>query len=90
MLVFSTPRGGAPFKAFVELARGAPPAVIGGELAPSTVPDGATGSSAFYTASLPAVAAGTYAVTLQVVQFTNLAPECQKSFAVALGTLTLR
>ena len=89
-LVVSTPSGGPPFKAFVQFALPGAPPLTGGELVPAEAPP-AGGGRDYYVAPVPPLRTGaTYAVTLQLMQYTNLPPECQKSFTVALGTITGR
>jgi hypothetical protein len=89
--ILITAAAGAPaFEAFVQFTHANEPPVTGGRLAAidavsltSSVP------AKTFAAELPALHSGTtYAVTLQVMQDTDQAPECQKSLAVNLGTFT--
>ncbi len=85
VLVTSSGSGTAAFAAFVQVQHAGDAALTGGELRPAGTSLGS------YAASIPALRPGaTYTVTVQGMQDTNRAPECQKSFALALGTVTAR
>ncbi len=85
VLVTAGGTGGSAFAAFVQLQHAGDPPITGGELRPA---GSAAGS---YAAAIPALRSGvTYAVTAVGMQDTNRAPECQRSFALALGSLTAR
>jgi hypothetical protein len=91
-LLVATPSGGPPFKAFVQLTHGNDPPITGGELVATEPPDSAGAASLDYFAgTLPTLRAGTtYGVRLQLMQFTNLPPECQRSASIDVGTLAAR
>jgi hypothetical protein len=91
-LLVATPSGGPSFKAFLQFTHGNDPPITGNELIAAEPPDpGAATSLDYFAETLPPLRAGTtYGVRLQLMQFTNLQPECQRSASLDLGTLAAR
>ena len=89
-LVISTAPDPTPFEAFVQISRPGLPIVTGGRLVRTDPPPGLDPTRTYFVATVPDLEPGSYSASLQGMLDTNLAPECQKSFAVALGVALIR